>query len=550
MRYRAGKTDGTERGQSSAAACADGPLDPACGLLRLGRWLSIAYIAFALFTVVALSPYIWFRGRREDVLAAGPAILAVALLAGLAIVVAALATRRAPRLDRAFWPAVAAGCALLLAGQAAIVEGAWFLTDWDAQGVVSGAFYGTSWDSVYFSTYPNQTFLMGVFSLIGRAVGASSYESLYRACVLGGCVCLAVSCACMAAVARRVAGPRTGLLAFALCVLLVGLSPWMLVPYSDAYGTLCPALALLAYAHIGRRPLRLGAVLLLSLVGYFVKPTSVFIGAAVVVIELVGLVRSSRRASAAGAHAARPSGRAVLIGWAGCAAAVAMAVAAAGALDAAVTAPYGDLDETKAFSMAHYLMMGANEETNARWSQQDYDYSAGIADPEERTRADLALWRERVEALSPVGVLRLAVKKTFNNYLDGSFWWEGEGSFYLEVKGGNEAIRDFYNVGHEKNWTAGSSENPTPYFFIAQGVWFLVLLGCVAGALGRRPSNAEAAAYVSVLAVSAFLVVFECRARYLFLYAPYFCLLAALGWRAAAHRASGLAGRLASRPRG
>lgn len=136
--------------------------------------------------------------------------------------------------------------------------------------------------------------------------------------------------------------------------------------------------------------------------------------------------------------------------------------------------------------------------------------------------------------MGPIGVAKLFVKKTINNYCDGTFWWEGEGSFYVEVKGDNQAIRDFYNIGYEKNWTAGNSVNSTPFFMIAQGLWLFALAGCVLGFLRRCPTNGEAVAYVVVFALSMFLVVFECRARYLFLFAPYFVLLGALGWQACA----------------
>lgn len=62
---------------------------------------------------------------------------------------------------------------------------------------------------------------------------------------------------------------------------------------------------------------------------------------------------------------------------------------------------------------------------------------------------------------------------------------------------------------------------------MAQFVWLFVLSGCALGLLRPRSTNGEAVAVASLLAVSAFLVVFECRARYLFLYAPYFMLVAA-----------------------
>lgn len=145
----------------------------------------------------------------------------------------------------------------------------------------------------------------------------------------------------------------------------------------------------------------------------------------------------------------------------------------------------------------------------------------------------------RIEDMGASGVVKLAAKKTLNNYLDGTFWWKGEGKFYIEVMGGNDEIYDFYNIGHEKNCIAGSSENATPFFVIAQGVWIFVLVGSCLGALNRRPSSGVAVAYLVILAVSLFLAVFECRARYLFLFTPFFTLVGSLGWQTTIHWING-----------
>lgn len=42
----------------------------------------LAYITFALIVVVFFSSFMWFRGMREEVLACGPVLLALALAAG------------------------------------------------------------------------------------------------------------------------------------------------------------------------------------------------------------------------------------------------------------------------------------------------------------------------------------------------------------------------------------------------------------------------------------------------------------------------------------
>lgn len=278
----------------------------------------------------------------------------------------------------------------------------------------------------------------------------------------------------------------------------------MLVSYSDSYGVLCPTLALYLFVCVRKRPVRLGAVAFVSMLGYCIKPTSIFIMAAVLVVEAAELWKRHCREKAD-----RSLARDALFSVA----AIILGVALAYGAHAAVSLPF-DADEDKALFMEHYLMMGANYDNNGRWTEQDLMYSVSFSDPAERKAADVEKWKERISDMGAVGVAKLFVKKTLNNYLDGSFWWEGEGQFYSEVKGDNQAIKDFYNIGYEKNWIAGSSQNATPYFHIAQALWLFVLAGCALGLLRRTPSNGEVVAVASLLAVSMFLVVFAEQARY------------------------------------
>ncbi|MDM8275533.1 hypothetical protein QUW28_08535 [Enorma phocaeensis] len=498
-------------------------------LLRFGRLATIGYIVLALTLVVFFSSFMWFRGQRDEVLALGPALLLAA--AGVGILLSTLlvpATKG--RVQKApFYPFLILGSGLLLVLQLHVVKGALFYTDWDASVLVAAAVDGIGAHSDYFSQYPNQLFLLNVFRALARLFTDMSYERVYLVLVVGGCACITVATACMAIIARRLAGGRCGAVAFLLAALLVGLSPWMLVPYSDSYGTLCPALALLVYVLATKRTSRMFGVALCSVIGYFIKPTSIFILVAALIAEIVcALEKSGRRDNDVVCRAGQIAASLV--------AALAGTFLAVAVSFAAVSPFQARLDQTKSLSLSHYLMIGANYESNGRWTEDDYAFSTSYEDPGERSAANIAKWKERISKLGPIGVARLFLRKTLNNYLDGTFWWEGEGLFYREVVGDNQALKDFFNVGYEKNWIAGSSENQTPFFSIAQVVWFVTLLGCIGGIFRRRPTNAECVAYASIFALSMFLVVFECRARYLFLYAPYFTLLAALGWKAMGER--------------
>lgn len=83
---------------------------------------------------------------------------------------------------------------------------------------------------------------------------------------------------------------------------------------------------------------------------------------------------------------------------------------------------------------------------------------------------------------------------------------------------------NFYGISSD-----ASLDNNTfaPLF---QVLWLFVLVGCVLIVLGRRPLKAETVIAFTLLMLSAFLMLFEARARYLFLYLPFFIILGTMGW--------------------
>ena len=64
---------------------------------------------------------------------------------------------------------------------------------------------------------------------------------------------------------------------------------------------------------------------------------------------------------------------------------------------------------------------------------------------------------------------------------------------------------------------------------IAQVIWIIVLLLSVFGFFRRKATKEECVTYVAVLGISLFLLIFECRGRYLFLYSPYYILMSIWG---------------------
>ena len=80
--------------------------------------------------------------------------------------------------------------------------------------------------------------------------------------------------------------------------------------------------------------------------------------------------------------------------------------------------------------MAHYFMMGLNNETDGVYSDEDTLFTDSFETPEEKRAADLAVAGERIKAYGIAGILGHAKKKTLVNYGDGLFAWGVDGNFF------------------------------------------------------------------------------------------------------------------------
>ena len=192
---------------------------PAGRILRIGKDFSCVFNAAALILVVFLHSYTWFRGMRQDVLAAGPLLLLLCLPAGLLLGLSSNSKRMrrlAEGIESKFVPFAWGFGAALFVAQLVIANGSWFLTDWDAGALVHGVVYGIQDNFEYFSTYPNQLFLTSLFEMIAHITPNATYEGVYFELVVGSCLFLSLSTVIVAFIARKLGGVRAALLAFFL----------------------------------------------------------------------------------------------------------------------------------------------------------------------------------------------------------------------------------------------------------------------------------------------------------------------------------------------
>lgn len=437
--------------------------------------------------------------------------------------------------DRAFRILVALVCVALLGYQALVVSGAWFKTDWDVRALA--AVDDPESIRIYLSRYPNQLFLYGLFQgicALGRVLGS---PDTYFTQIVGSCLCVTLSILFAAHAARAIGGYRVGVTALAVMCVLVGASPWMLVPYSDTYGMLCPAIALWLYAAHRDRPVAWLGIAGASMVGYAIKPTSIFILCAALFvggIRLIGRALAARRARREGEHEKRVDDDYVRIPrkairlTAALVAGVLVASLAVGAVESAERSSIG-IDGDLSFSMTHYLMMGINTDTMGTYNNDDVHLSSDCNSQAERSAKNIEVWKERVSKLGPLGLLHLHHQKLLTAFSDGTFAWGVEGEFWIEMHGDNAALKAYYGIGNF-NHEDPNAQNGMWFQVVSQILWLGCLTGVALLGVSRRLDAKTVVPMLAIAALALFLMIFETRARYLFLFAPYFCVLGVAGW--------------------
>ncbi len=433
---------------------------------------------------------------------------------------------------------------------------------WKASGQDASSFYGgeiNEWVTGYLDLYPNNSLLTLVFTGCYLLAGPLGTDGVLLAALLGA-LCVNAGGALACALVRRVCGSNA--VAFAswgLYTLLFSLSPWVSVPYSDTYATLFVAWALYLGAGVTggvpvagdlpRRGLRWLSLGVVCLVGYLIKPTVVLVLAATVVVAVArGL--AGRRDGHAGAGrgmpgGARRNGRPGLP--AACATAAAGLLVAAivvlGILSPLVRAAMGVDAGGSSLGVTHYLMMGQNDQTTGSYLQSDVDFSRSITDPAQRSAANVAQALRRVAERGLWGNAVFYGEKLLYSFADGTFSWAGEAgdSFFEEVLPQwmplSHALRSLY---YREAWQQGADRST--FCTLAQILWCAVLVLAAAGGWagvsaarrGVRVAPVILVAMASVLVLFVYLLLFECRARYLFCFGPAMALCAGFGMAALA----------------
>jgi hypothetical protein len=403
----------------------------------------------------------------------------------------------------------------------------WFYPGWDASIVRDSAkllvdtnakgFYDldSAYHYYYYSKFPNNIIIGHTLALLYK-FGKIIFKSnpyflilLFNNLLVNLSAMFATLCVYKISNSRNIA-----VISMLQGIVLLCLSPWIVVPYTDTFAIIFPAAIFFSYLYVKNPYIKYPAIVFLGILGYYFKPTVIIILIAFAIIFVsLSLSRIIERKH----HFKKYIKVSVLT--------VATAILTFALISNFVSGEKKYLASDTEFTITHFFMMGLNKDTTGAYSAEDSIFSGSFDNVEQRQYANLTVAKQRLKEFGVSGYLKFLAQKTILNYNDGTFFWAGEGNFYSDIPEKSDfwsnILRGIYYDDGEYYWIYNATE---------QILWLNILVCTVFCLLGKA-KNGFAVELISLtlLGVSMFLLLFECRSRYLICFSPLFIVLSSIG---------------------
>ena len=400
----------------------------------------------------------------------------------------------------------------------------YFLSGWDAEVIRNASLSFANGNATalneyysYLSIYPNNRMIIFLFGIIARiAMAAGIGQNSYFSLIAAQCFLNSLTGFFLYSIADRLFHSiRVAVLSSVIFIFLQGLSPWVSIPYSDSLTLVFPVSVLCCWLEM--RPflknpvVKWGLIGFLSMLGYSIKPQTVIVLIAILLVTVVTKLQNLFKER-----------KIVLLRVSGLGIGL---IAATLFIHGAYRTLPVRIEYQAAFGPSHYLMMGLCKKTNGSYRKNDVVFSMNIGTRELRKKENLRVAGKRFKDLWGYPLLRHLAKKTLTNMNDGTFTWGKEGKFYKEVYDDKTVLSKFL-----KNIYYRKGRYYYQWCLFAQMLWITVLFLSLFSTLGKPDEN-WSVILLTLIGIILFETIFEARARYFWIYVPFFILSGVRGGR-------------------
>lgn len=373
----------------------------------------------------------------------------------------------------------------------------------------------------YFSMYPNNqllVYLQAIMIRFNRGFGVLDTEGIFFMIVVQ-CSMTSLSGKILYDNLRIMgASKKYAIGGWIVFVLLLGLSGWNVVTYSDMMGLIFPLVVFRLYLSLkndeNKALIKWILIIGLSYIGFKIKPTAIIVFIAIIINEILHFLCNFELKTIS---LKIKSFIKILIPGVLC------ILVLSSLINVAVNSTGLKINEEQNMGTLHWMMMGLNSESDGVWNGDDVELSAGITSKASRTEMQISVIKNRLNEYGIDGFLKHMAKKSLVNFNDGTFAWGCEGGFYDTVYPDKNTVvapllkNIYYNTGLYYLY----------FSTINQLLWIFILFSSV-GVVLKKKSKESLTIVLSLIGIILFHMLFEARARYLILYVPFFIMTSML----------------------
>lgn len=390
-----------------------------------------------------------------------------------------------------------------------------FKTGWDSSTIFDDAILlrSNASDSIlfdYYSIHPNNVFICTLyywlFSIL-KIFNIRDGRSLLLISTVINSILSNLSCFMVYSLLNKRTNKKYALFGYILSLLLLAFSPWNLIPYSDQLALIIPISIYYVYDKKCNLTIKLLLITLLSFIGYHLKPQSIIILIAIIIVNVFYISKEKVKIIT------RPLGLSLIV--------LLLFVVSFNQY----TKSLGFIrDKDKQFDVTHYIKMGLNKETYGAFNDNDVNVSEFCESKEERIRYNSKIIKERLSDFGLTGYFDFLSKKICITFSDGTFSWGKEGDFYRE---------EFPNNSNISILLKDILYNEGKYFIIYSSIqticWFIILVSITFRLFNKFIFKEECILELTIIGIILFQLLFETRARYLLVNVPLLIVVSMIG---------------------
>ena len=413
-------------------------------------------------------------------------------------------------------------CPIFLVVQIYIFYHTYFETGWDPRLLISNARSIINGQGVvsldYYSMYPNNilyTLIAALILKINSFFGLFGNDYDLISIVFINCIISSFSSYLVYKIGKQLFDKRIAFFGYIVAVLLFVFSPWNIICYSDSFSIFIPILIL--YIYINKKIkyyYKFPLIVLLSYLGFSIKPHTVIIAIAIVIIEIIKCISNINK------NKIKKFGIISIIS-------ITIVLNINTSLNILYSKKGFILNEEAKFGYMHFLMMGSNWERNGIYYAPDVDFSAKQRTTKIRNEQNFKVFIKRIKSYGVDGYYYFLSKKILTLYNDGSYAWMGEGDFFAGLKPEttkiSKPLREIYYGYNYKYYS-------TTMQFIWINVLLIIFINSVIVFFKKQKIDyIYLVVLLSIIGITLFELLFEVRARYLYTSVPIFIVLMMYG---------------------